>query len=277
MRNWFWASLLVAAFSLPLGAQTFSCAETIDSMVAHSDAVYVGHVMTTREQNSDIYGHVWTDVDLKVQKTIRGKSASLVRINLSSRVRVHINDPSRHYIRGEVPASSQTLLIVVKTTNGETRWPQLADFIDLDAPDLAVWSADFVMLHRRDAIVQAAEEEAKRIKADPASSALVCIDKPVGDYAGTSLSDIMSRGLMVPSDKRMEERAHRILTGEIKTPYGEDSQYWALKDLGTCKSATNITYLRGFLHDQDTRLRWAAYEALQQLGQPVTPPEDKAH
>jgi HEAT repeat protein len=117
------------------------------------------------------------------------------------------------------------------------------------------------------------QEEVKRLPTDDPIQQTVCIDKPA-NVRQEYLRDTMVRGLIVPADERMEQRVKAIVAGQLPTLYGEDSRYYAIEALGYRPSQENAEYLETILNGNQKRLRWAAYEALQRMHRPATPPAD---
>lgn len=251
--------------------QVFSCAETIDGLVAQSDVVLIGEIVgLTGQGGNDVYGHDWKTVDLHVSEVLRGNPATNLKANLSRQIGT--------YSRGIPLAELQRwqhdrehLLVLIESDKNGSRWPALGTVIDLADTSITMWTPDFRQVRGGFQILSLAQEEAKRLALHGPAD-VVCIDKSKRDFSGTNLADIMARGLMVPADERLDERARAIITGVELTPYGEDSRNLAIEALGHSPTTANRALLLQILHGNDSRLRWAAYEGLKRMGVDVMPP-----
>jgi hypothetical protein len=261
-------TLLMAAFTT--NGQTFSCGETIDGLVAGADEVVTGQIVSVSgDHGSDVFGHDWRGVEVSVSDVLKGKMSTTSKVNVALQI-----SASTHRV---APADLQRwmndgdhLLILVKSDKDGNRWPPLGTVVELGDQSVTMWTPDFLQLHGGREVLSAARDEAKRLS-EEGPTAVVCIDKP-HDFLGTDLADIMARGLKVPADERLDKRARAIISGELPTPYHEDSRYYAVEALGYRPTADNRTLLLQILHGDDARLRWGAYEALKRMGVGVTPP-----
>lgn len=262
-------SVALGVFTPPVNTQTFQCMETLDSVVAQSDHIVIGQIERSGKTHNDIYGHVWTEVDLKIVKMLYGKPARELHINLASAIMPATSENQRPR---KLSGTEDSLLVMVQSERGESRWPQLARFVDLDATEISLWSADFKVLTDKAAIIKTAKNMIQRLKQDPQSGTVVCLDKPKENFAGTYLAETMTRGLYIPADKRMEDRAKATISGELAPSYGENSRLLAVEALGNRRSDENIALLRKLLHSDSPGLRWGAFEALKKMGENVDEP-----
>jgi hypothetical protein len=229
-------AVLIALISrVPLLAQPIIIdRQSIDSTAAMFEQVFVGHIVEIGASKTDGKRVSMQPVVFAVEEVLRGERTTRIAL------------PDFTYPMATLAGwQSHSSRLLVAANYGA---PSVSAVIDLDAGNLQVWSANFVLMKKAADVIQAAKDEIRRTPTGNSRSPNVQVRPPTGD---------LYLRLTVPADERLERRAHAVLRGEDGWSREE-----AVEALKYFKSEENIRLQKSLLGDSDSKVWRKAYEIL---------------
>jgi hypothetical protein len=258
------AAFIVSLSALPLCAQMYPVAESLDSLVARADQIVIGRIIEVGVATRDPKSDTRQTIVVSVQETLKGDHVQRLPLDL-------IGNQSMHQFPTKLPSSGSEdrLLFIVRRNQQGSPY---VNAINLTVVEFPVVTADLTVISKPSDIEQATKDDVRRFPAKPKAGENFEWS-PMHDYDSLKGSYYYGCGIVVPVDERVEKRAHALLSApNDKIVSTVTTHSMAVHALSFFKSDENIRLLRGLLNDPDESVRAETLRVLKGWGIDVAKP-----